>query len=83
VDFCADLGGHIMVVGSPKQRNIMDGVSPDQAWAWATHTFQDAVRKAEDRQVTICFEPLAPEETNFINTPPRPSSLCARSTARP
>jgi sugar phosphate isomerase/epimerase len=68
VDFCADLGGSIMVVGSPKQRNIMEGVAPAQAWAWATHTFQDAVKKAEDRQVTICFEPLAPEETNFINT---------------
>jgi sugar phosphate isomerase/epimerase len=26
------------------------------------------VRHAEDRGVTICFEPLAPAETNFINT---------------
>jgi sugar phosphate isomerase/epimerase len=26
------------------------------------------VQKAEDRDVTICFEPLAPSETNFINT---------------
>lgn len=68
VDFCADLGGRFMVVGSPKQRNILEGVAPDQAWTWAAQTFQDAVKKAEDRQVTICFEPLAPEETNFINT---------------
>ena len=68
VDFCADVGGKVMVVGSPKQRNILPGVSPQQAWDWATNTFRDAVKQAEQRQVTICFEPLAPFETNFINT---------------
>lgn len=68
VDFCADLGGRIIVVGSPKQRNVMDGVIPEQAWAWATDTFRESVKRAEDRGVTICFEPLAPSETNFVNT---------------
>jgi sugar phosphate isomerase/epimerase len=68
VDFCADLGGGVIVVGSPKQRNLMDGVTPEQAWQWATTTFQAGVKQAEDRQVTLCFEPLAPVETNFINT---------------
>lgn len=68
VDFCADLGGRFVIVGSPKQRNVLDGVSYAQAWEWATETFRDAVRRAEDRAVTICLEPLAPAETNFINT---------------
>jgi sugar phosphate isomerase/epimerase len=68
VDFCADLGGHVMVVGSPKQRNLLPGVSPQQASDWAADCFRDAVKRAEDREVTICFEPLAPSETNFINT---------------
>ena len=68
VDFCADLGGKVMVVGSPKQRNRMSDVSPEQATEWAVETFRDAVAQAEQRQVTICFEPLAPAETNFINT---------------
>ena len=67
-DFCADLGGQVIVVGSPKQRNVMEGVTPGQAWDWATETFRPAVRRAEERGVTICFEPLAPTETNFINT---------------
>lgn len=68
VDCCADFGGNIMVVGSPKQRNVLEGVSRQQAWDWTAATFRDAVRRAEDRGVTICFEPLAPTETNFINT---------------
>ena len=68
VDCCADLGGTIMVVGSPKQRNLLPGVTREQAWDWTAATFRDAVKRAEDRGVTICFEPLSPAETNFINT---------------
>ncbi len=68
VEFCADLGGKVMVVGSPKQRNIMEGVTREQAWDWAAATFREAVARAEQRGVTICFEPLGPAETNFINT---------------
>jgi sugar phosphate isomerase/epimerase len=68
VNFCADLGGGIIVVGSPKQRNLLPGVLYAQAWEWAAGVFASAVKRAEDRGVTICFEPLAPTETNFINT---------------
>jgi sugar phosphate isomerase/epimerase len=68
VDCCADLGGKVIVVGSPKQRNVMEGVTPEQAWDWAAEVFRDSVRQAEQRGVTICFEPLAPAETNFVNT---------------
>ena len=68
VDCCADFGGTIMVVGSPKQRNILPGVTREQAWDWTATTFRDSVKRAEDRGVTICFEPLSPAETNFINT---------------
>jgi sugar phosphate isomerase/epimerase len=68
VAFCADIGGKVMVVGSPKQRNLLPGISFEQGQDWAAATFRDAVALAEQRQVTICFEPLAPGETNFINT---------------
>jgi len=68
VDCCADLGGRILVVGSPKQRHVLPGVTQEQARDWAASTFQDAVRRAEERGVTLCFEPLSPAETNFINT---------------
>jgi len=68
VNFCADIGGKVIVVGSPKQRNLMEGVSFEQGWEWATGVFRDAVMQAEQRGIVICFEPLAPTETNFINT---------------
>ncbi len=68
VDFCADIGGGFIVVGSPKQRNVMEGISSEQAWRWATEVFTSSVKRAVERGVTICFEPLSPVETNFINT---------------
>lgn len=68
VDFCADLGGRVIVVGSPKQRSLLPGVTQEQAWAWAAEVFRPAVLSAESRGVTICFEPLPAEDTNFITT---------------
>ena len=64
----ADLGGTLMVFGSPKQRSLPDGVSWDQAFDFATDTFRRAKPGIADRGVTICMEPLDPGETNFINT---------------
>jgi sugar phosphate isomerase/epimerase len=68
VHCCADLGGTRIIVGSPKQRSLQPGVSHAQAWDWAAACFRDAVRAAEDRNVVLCFEPLAPAETDFVNT---------------
>ncbi len=67
-DFCADLGGTRMVVGSPKQRNLLPNVSLAQGREWTVETFRYAVSRAATREVTICFEALGPAETNFINT---------------
>ena len=61
--FCADIGGKTIVVGSPKQRNVMEGVTPQQAWDYATEVFREPVMRAEQHGITICFEPLAPAET--------------------
>jgi len=68
VNFCGDIGGKRIIVGSPKQRNLMEGVTYQQAWDWALEVFRPAVKRAEERDIVICFEPLAPAETNFINT---------------
>jgi sugar phosphate isomerase/epimerase len=63
-----DLGGDLMVFGSPKQRSLLPGVSWDQAFEHATEVFSRAMPGVADAGVTICLEPLAPVETDFLNT---------------
>lgn len=67
-DACADLGGDLMVFGSPFQRNLEDGVSLDRAYEHAAEVFRAAMPRLAERNVRICMEPLTPKETNFINT---------------
>jgi sugar phosphate isomerase/epimerase len=68
IEFCGDLGGSLMVVGSPKQRNVPNGVPHDRIWKLTKQFLLDCLPVAKRRNVTICIEPLAREETNFINT---------------
>jgi sugar phosphate isomerase/epimerase len=65
---CADLGGDLMVFGSPQQRNLEAGMSREQALANAAEVFRGALPALADRGVSICMEPLTARETNFINT---------------
>lgn len=62
-----DIGGQMMVVGSPQQRDIREGVTFDQAWKW----FRQAMRRCGEVGHTLdfktCIEPLAKEtNNNFI-----------------
>ncbi len=63
-----DLGGSLMVFGSPKQRDLVPGVSHDQAFDWAAEVFGQITPALDDFGVDFCLEPLAPTETNFLNT---------------
>jgi sugar phosphate isomerase/epimerase len=65
---CRDLGGTLMVFGSPLQRSLLPGVSREQALEWAAETFRLALPAVSGAGVTLCMEPLAPSETNFVNT---------------
>jgi sugar phosphate isomerase/epimerase len=56
------------VLGSPQQRTVLPGLTESQARDFATQTLAEAVQRAEARGMVICFEPLSPAETNFINT---------------
>jgi len=68
IDLCADLGGKVLVVGSPKQRNIVEGQTKEGAWKRAVDLFSEVLDKAGQRGVTLCIEPLSPRETDFVNT---------------
>jgi sugar phosphate isomerase/epimerase len=68
LDLCSDLGGKVLVLGSPKQRNIPPGQSFEQAQKRASDLLESVLDKAKELNLTICIEPLSPAETNFINT---------------
>ena len=68
VRLCADLGGHIMVLGSPKQRNLLPGVSHEEGMRYAADTLRRVVPELESRGVTLALEPLGPEEGDFLRT---------------
>ena len=65
---CADLGGHVLVIGSPNQRSRQPGVSPDQAMANAIEVFRPSLDVAAKNNVTLAIEPLRPAQTDFITT---------------
>jgi len=68
VGLCADLGGGVLVHGSPKQRAVAEGDDAAAAYGRAVETLAAAARAAEEAGVVYCIEPLARHETNFVNT---------------
>jgi sugar phosphate isomerase/epimerase len=68
VELCALMGGRYLVHGSPKQRSVPPGESRATALERARECLARAARAAEQHGVTYCIEPLAPAETDLINT---------------
>jgi sugar phosphate isomerase/epimerase len=65
---CADLGGTVLVFGSPAQRNLERGMSRETGLEHAAEVFRKIMPALADRGVTLAIEPLTPKETDFINT---------------
>ncbi len=65
---CHQLGGHVLVFGSPKQRNLEPGVTRQQGMKWAAEVFRAVMPTLERYNVVLCVEPLAPAETNFLTS---------------
>jgi sugar phosphate isomerase/epimerase len=65
---CHDLGGHVMVLGSPQQRNVPEGQSMESALESAARVIGGATPSLETLDVRIAIEPLGREEGNFLNT---------------
>ncbi len=67
VQLCRDLGGDIMVLGSPLQRNFPADMTHEQAAGNATSVLEKILPHLESNRVTLALEPLGPAEGNFWN----------------
>ncbi len=64
---CRDLGGSVMVLGSPQQRNFPPEMTHAQADTNAISVLENVIPHLESHQVTLALEPLGPGEGNFWN----------------
>lgn len=69
VRLCAELGGDVLVHGSPEQRRLPDDPAESAAArSWALDAFAEAGDAARAAGVTYCIEALAPPHANFVTT---------------
>ena len=62
IQFCGDLGGDVMIIGSPKQRNVQEGWDFQETWDRTRGVFEDCLPLAEQCGVYLCIEPLSADE---------------------
>ena len=82
VALCAELGGGVLVHGSPKQRQIAAGEDHATALARLRDFLADAALLAERHGVVYCIEPLGRAETALVNTVAEAAAL-VREIDRP
>ncbi|MFO1066284.1 MAG: sugar phosphate isomerase/epimerase family protein [Pirellulales bacterium] len=66
-ELCRDLGGSVMVLGSPQQRNFPPEMTHQQAADNAVTVLEQLLPHLEKHRVTLAIEPLGPGEGNFLN----------------
>ena len=64
----ARMNGSILVLGSPQQRNLLPGVSYEEAFERAVSLIQEVCREIEGDGVAFAIEPLAKVETDFLSS---------------
>jgi sugar phosphate isomerase/epimerase len=75
---CSDLGGAVMVLGSPAQRNLPTGMTLEEGLAHAADALARMLPILESTRIDLCLEALAPSETNFLNTLAEAGALMRR-----
>ena len=68
IGLCAELGGRVLVHGSPKQREVAAGETLDIAHARLRDFLAQAADVAAAHGVVYCIEPLSRNETVLVNT---------------
>lgn len=72
---CAELGGKVLVHGSPKQRQIAAGETQAVALARLQAALAEVAETAAAQGVLYCLEPLSAHETPLINTVAQAAAL--------
>ena len=73
---CRDIGGHMLVLGSPVQRNLLAGVSHEQAMEYAADCLRRAMPTLIENDIILAVEPLGPAEGDFLRTAALGRQLC-------
>jgi D-psicose/D-tagatose/L-ribulose 3-epimerase len=69
IDFCSDLGGKVMIFGSPKQRSAKDtGISVEEAGKRLADGLAGCADHAKKNDVRILLESLDHSQTDVVNT---------------
>ncbi len=75
---CAEVGGKIMVLGSPQQRNLLPGTTHEEALKYAADVISRSVPTFAEHGVTLALEPLGPAEGDFLRTAASAAELMDR-----
>ncbi len=78
---CAELGGEILVHGSPDQRVLEPGDEANGRKR-GIECFAAVADAAAQARVTYCIEPLARNQTAFINTVEEAAAIVRQSAIR-
>ncbi|HSV29825.1 MAG TPA: sugar phosphate isomerase/epimerase family protein [Candidatus Omnitrophota bacterium] len=62
---CRDLGGRTLIYGGGRHRRDL---APDAAMAECRSFLSELLPRVEAHGTTLCFEPLGPKDTDFLNT---------------
>jgi len=82
IGLCAELGGKVLVHGSPKQREVAAGETLDIARARLRDFLAEAAEVASAHSVVYCIEPLSRNETLLVNTVAEAAEI-VRAVGRP
>lgn len=74
--FCGELGGKVMVWGSPKARTTLPEWDKDECFKRAVDVVRSVAEVAGLYGTTIAMEPLGVKETNFMNSAQEGIDFC-------
>ena len=61
---CRDLGGKTLIYGAGRWRG---NLSLNDAISYSLDFFSDLIPRIEEHKTVVCFEPLGPMDSDFIN----------------